>query len=125
MSQSDLDLVKQIHANFSDGRSSEWAFAPGAEWHQAPDLPDSRVLRGPAEINAVIAEWTRSFDDFQADLLDLSEHRDWVVTSMLLRGRMRDSTAEVRLEEAYAWRLVDARPSRFASTEDGSRRSPG
>ena len=26
---------------------------------------------------------------------------------MLLRGRMRDSTAEVRLEETYAWRLVD------------------
>lgn len=69
MSQSDLDLVKRIHANFSDGRSS--------------------------------------FEDFQADLLDLSEHRDWEVSSMLLRGRMRDSTAEVRLEETYARRLVD------------------
>ena len=97
----------QIHADFSDGRSSEWAFAPDAEWPQAPDLPDSRVLRGPAEINAVIAEWTGSFEDFQADLLDLSERRDWVAGSMLLRGRMRDSPAEVRLEETYAWRLVD------------------
>ena len=111
MSQLNVDVVRQMNAAFNRGDvdAAFEFYRPDCLWHSRSDEPDTGDYRGRDEIRAMAGMWQEMFDDFQIELDRYEDVRDCVVLSGWVRGRGRESGAEVR--DPYAWviRLADGK----------------
>lgn len=101
MSQANVELVRgSFGESGGTGQGVLRILDPEIEWHTRADLPDSGVHRGHEGVAALFQGWLGSFDDF-------IDRGDYVVVSMVLRGRIRGSEQEVAMPESWVFRLRD------------------
>jgi ketosteroid isomerase-like protein len=103
MSQEKVELVRRFNAMFNRGeRKSLWTdFDPDIEWRDlmhAPDTPE-RVCGVPA-VRAMVEQWDRAFEDFTAEIKEIIEVGDCVVTVTHWRGTGKSSDVATDLHAA-------------------------
>jgi ketosteroid isomerase-like protein len=57
----------------------------------------------------LIQEWIDSFEDFRADAMEFIDRGEYVVVSLVLRGRGRGSDEEVALPETHVWKMREGK----------------
>jgi uncharacterized protein len=110
VSAENVDLIMRGYAHYAETCD---IFAPALhediEWHTAADLPDSDTYRGIEAVRAFIKGWPTAFEHFGADIQEVMDEGDYVIVSMTLRGRLRDSGEEVAMPEIHVWKLHEGR----------------
>jgi len=93
MSQENVETLKRGFEAFNRGDINAMLeeFDPDVEWHTASDIPDSTVYRGHDGVASLIQEWVNSFEDFRVDAEELIDRGEYVVLSVVLRGRIPGS----------------------------------
>jgi ketosteroid isomerase-like protein len=110
VSAENVDLIMRGYAHYAEtGDIFAPAFHENIEWHTASDLPDSDTYRGIEAVGAFIKGWPTAFEDFGADIQEVVDEGDYVVVSMTLRGRLRDSGEEVAMPEIHVFKLHEGR----------------
>ena len=110
MSAENVDLIVRGYAYYAEtGDIFAAALHENFEWHTATDLPDSDTYRGLEAVREFNRSWAASFEDFRADIQEVLDAGDYVVASLILRGRVRDSGEEVAMPEFHVWKLRDGR----------------
>lgn len=110
MSEQNVELVRQGYAHFNVHREPDYELLdPDVEWHTAEDLPDSTTYVGPERVAQLFSDWNASFDDFSADVHELRDTGDRVIASVTLRGRVKNTGAQVSLPEIHVWTIRDGR----------------
>ena len=110
MSAEHVDLVQRAYAHYAQtGDIFEQGLHPDVEWHSRADLPDSDVYRGIDAVRAFIQGWPGAFDDFGAKVEEVIDKGEYVVVSMILHGRLKDSGQEVTMPETHVWKLRDGK----------------
>jgi ketosteroid isomerase-like protein len=80
--------------------------AQDIEWWTPSDLPDAGVHRGHDEVLKHLSAWSGSFDEFEVVPLEFFESRECVIVRLVLKGRLRGSTARVQHNDlAQVWRF--------------------
>jgi ketosteroid isomerase-like protein len=88
---------------------------PDIEWRTTHAVPFQGTYRGTDEFLRGMSEWTEPFDDLTTtveEMLDVGEH---VLVRHRMRGRGRDSGAEVNL---VLWQLVSVRDGQLVRMHD-------
>jgi ketosteroid isomerase-like protein len=110
MSEENVVVVRRAYEEFTrTGHPPLSAVDPDVEWHTAADLPDSGVHRGHDGVEALIQEWVDSFEGFRADATEFIDRGDYVVASLVLRGRVRGSDEEVALPETHVGKMREGK----------------
>jgi ketosteroid isomerase-like protein len=80
--------------------------SPDFELRPPPVLPDPGVYRGPEGFKRFLQTWIESFDDFRIEIEEVIDAGDNVVVMAAVRGRGKDSGAEVRSPSfPHVWTL--------------------
>lgn len=113
MSRENVEIVRRMNAMFNRGDLDAMFefYEPTAVWHSRADEPDTGDYEGLDAIRQLADMWLGMFDDLQFILDDYVDAGDCVVTSGWVRGRGRESGAEVR--DPYAW-VVRVRDGKIA-----------
>lgn len=112
MPSENQDLVKRAYAHWAEtGDIFEQALHPDARWQTRSDLPDSDVYVGIDAIRGLIQGWPSAFEEFGAEIQDVTEVGEHVVVSMVLRGRIRSGGEEVVMSETHVWTVRDGKVS--------------
>jgi len=112
MSRENLDTVGRVLDAFRDLDYDRAAaeFAADAEWHNTDSFPGQRVCCGPNEIKAF---WESLSDVFalgaNAEVGQIVEHGDIVVTETHSRGRGKASGAPVEARWGTVFELRDGK----------------
>lgn len=110
MSAENVDLIVRGYAYYAETGD---IFAPGLhenfEWHTAADLPDSDTYSGLEAVRGFHQSWATAFEEFRGDIQEVLDEGDYVVVSLRLRGRLRDSGEEVAMPEIHVWKLRDGK----------------
>ena len=110
MSAENVDLILRGYAYYAENGD---IFAPALhenfEWHTATDLPDSDTHRGIDAVREFNKSWAAAFEDFRAEIQEVLDEGDYVLASLILRGRVRDSGEEVAMPEFHVWKLRDGK----------------
>ena len=111
MSQENVETVRGGYETFNrTHRAAREVFHPNVEWHTAEDLPDSGTHRGIEGVQRLFAEWSDSFEDFQADIAEIIDGGvELVVVVVTLRGRLKGGHEEVVLPETHVWKLREGK----------------
>jgi ketosteroid isomerase-like protein len=98
-----VEIVRRMNAAFNRGDldAAFGMYVAEAVWHSRTDEPDTGDYRGREAIREMAGMWHGMFDDFQLELDSYEEAGDCVVVCGWVRGRGRESGAEVA--DAYAW----------------------
>jgi hypothetical protein len=67
---------------------------------------------------ALVQEWLDSFEDFRADTTEFIDRGEYVVVSLVLRGRVRGSDEEVALPETHVWKMREGKAVEGARISD-------
>jgi ketosteroid isomerase-like protein len=78
---------------------------PEVEWYVLPDDPNPGPYRGYQAVLEMVARWQETFVDFRGDAQQYIDAGDYVIAPMRMRGRPRESEAEVVLDEVYVGRI--------------------
>jgi ketosteroid isomerase-like protein len=70
-------------------------FPDDIEWVVPDVVPDPESYTGPDGVRRFWDMWRESFDDFRIEILDVHDLDDHIVLSTRVRGRGRDSGAEL------------------------------
>jgi ketosteroid isomerase-like protein len=112
MSQENVEKVRRAYDGFNRGDPEAMTtdLAPTFEYVTTGALPDTPpVARGP-EGYAEFARWlSDQFDDARVEIHELTDVRDKLVASVTLRGRGRQSGAEVGWRVWHVWTFRDGK----------------
>jgi ketosteroid isomerase-like protein len=104
------DLVQQIYDEFNETLElPRWLLDAEMEWWPPADEPDNDVRRGAEDAIVYVREWAGSFEDYRCEVLELVESSDHVAASLVLHGRIPESTGELTLPLTQVWRIRDGR----------------
>ncbi len=108
MSDANVELVRRIYDEFNQTNElPRWALSDDVDWHPPADEPDNGIRQGADAVVAYVREWANTFDDYHCEVEELIERGDCVVAPLVLRGRIGDSAADLRLPLTQVWVLRD------------------
>jgi ketosteroid isomerase-like protein len=108
-----VELVREALAAFLRGdldRALEFAH-PDVVSFRAPPLPDSQTYHGIDGVLQMYDDWTADFEEFEMQVVELTEVGDRVVVEMVQRGRGKASGVVV---EGRFWFVYTLRAGRIA-----------
>jgi ketosteroid isomerase-like protein len=129
MSESDVTVVRELLDTFNRGDydASTAMLHEEAEFHQAPEIPDTRSYFGRDEFARGVARWVSGFEDgFQFTPVEMIDAGERVLVRIRLRGRGRGSGVEMEDEAFQVYEVRDEQPYRcwvFWSEEDARRQA--
>lgn len=112
MSQEPLEIVRRGYEAFSRGDPEGMVadFAPTFEYVTTGTVPGAQhVYRGPEGWLEFLAWMRNDFDGARAEVHDLIEAGDQVLASVTLRGRGKQSGAEVSWDVWHLWTARDGK----------------
>jgi uncharacterized protein len=110
VSAENVDLIVRGYAYHAEtGDLLVAALHEDIEWHTAADLPDSDTYRGFEAVRGFLNAWGSAFEDFRGEILEVLDEGDYVVASLIVRGRLRDSGDEVAMPEVHVWKMRDGK----------------
>jgi len=121
MSQENVEVVQRAIAAFIEGdyeRLIELS-DPQVEYDVSRTSPESRVVRGPEEVLAVLEEWVDTWDEHQVELVELIDAGDERVVAVIQeRGKLKGSGAWVEHPRGVVYTVRDQRVVRYEEHED-------
>jgi ketosteroid isomerase-like protein len=108
-----VELVREALAAFLRGdleRALEFAH-PDVVSHRAPPLPDPQTYHGIDGVLQMYDDWTTDFEEFEMEVVELTEAGDRVVVEMVQRGRGKASGVVV---EGRFWFVYTLEAGRIA-----------
>ena len=121
MSQENVEVVRRAIAAFIEGdyeRLIELS-DPQVEYDVSRTSPESRVVRGPEEVLAVLEEWVDTWDEHQVELVELIDAGDERVVAVIQeRGKLKGSDAWVEHPRGVVYTVRDQRVVRYEEHED-------
>ena len=121
MSQENVEIVRRAIAAFIEGdyeRLIELS-DPQIEYDVSRTSPESRVVRGPEEVLAVLEEWVDTWDEHQVELVELIDAGDERVVAVIQeRGKLKGSDTWVEHPRGVVYTVRDQRVVRYEEHED-------
>jgi ketosteroid isomerase-like protein len=121
MSQENVEIVRRAIAAFIEGdyeRLIELS-DPQIEYDVSRTSPESRVVRGPEEVLAVLEDWVDTWDEHQVELLELIDAGDERVVAVIQeRGKLKGSDVWVEHPRGVVYTVRDQRVARYEEHED-------
>jgi ketosteroid isomerase-like protein len=109
MSQGSVEVVRRIYAAFASGdfQVALAALDPGIEWRA---IEDTETRHGVHGVSASLASWLETWEDHrvepEGEFIEVGNH---VLVSTRLRGRGRQSGAEVENRYFSLWTIREGR----------------
>ena len=123
MSQENVELVRDMWDAFQRGDVA-WMAARCTDdlvIVQPRDVPDARRYTGPTALAEMLADWPMEWEDFKAELTEISELRDGVVLSVSRNaGKGRTSGIAVEIQVFYVHHLREGKMARLEMFIDRS-----
>ena len=103
MSQENVEIVRGAAEAFNRGDVDAWLahFDSDIVWHAFPDEPDPGPFRGHDAVRAMAARWMDVLSDFRMEAKEFIDADEYVVVPARMLGRIRDSHADVTVDEVY------------------------
>ena len=117
MPSQDLDVVRSAYDAFGRGDLDAMMelLHRDIEWRTTDAVPFEGTYRGIDEFLRGMGEWTEPFDDLTTSVEEMTEVGGRVLVRHRMRGRGRDSGADVDL---VLWQLVTVRDGRLVTMHD-------
>lgn len=116
MSQENVEAVLRGYEAFNRGDldAAIEGFHPDLEWQGPEVLPEEDVYRGVEGVRRFWEQWLELFEDFQIEIEEVIDARENVVVMAVIRGRGRESGAEVRTPSfPHFWTIRDGKAIRM------------
>ena len=109
MSKENVELTRMVFDLFNAGDFPAYfqRFHPELTYRNREDEPDVRSCRGLDQFKGYVATWLEMFDDLRLDLGDVIDLDEQVIAIAMLRGRGRDTGAEVHGSYVFLLRFRD------------------
>ena len=103
MSQENVEIVRGAADAFNRGDVDAWLthFDRDIVWHAFPDEPDPGPFHGHDAVRAMTARWKDVLSDFRMEAKEFIDAGEYVLMPARMLGRIRDSDAEVTVDEVY------------------------
>ena len=103
MSQEDVEIVRSAADAFNRRDLDAWLahFDADIVWYAFSDEPDPGPFRGRDAIRAMAARWMDVLSDFRMEAKEFIDAGEYVLMPARMLGRVRDSDAEVTVDEIY------------------------
>jgi ketosteroid isomerase-like protein len=98
MGESDVAVVRELLDTYNSGdyQTATAMLHEDSEFHQAPEIPDTRSYYGREDFARGVARWVSGFEPgFQYEPVEFVDAGDRVLVRVLLRGRGRGSGIEI------------------------------
>ena len=121
MSQENVEIVRRAIAAFIEGDYERLTDLsdPQVEYDVSRTSPESRVVRGPEEILAVLEEWVDTWDEHQVELIELIDAGgERVVAVIQERGKLKGSDTWVEHPRGVVYTVRNQRVLRYEEHED-------
>ena len=114
MSEENVELVRRTNKAWNEvgPASLKQFYAEDAEWHDPPNLPDSRVVRGRNAIAAHLTDQARVVGEMENTIVDVRERAGTVLLRIELTLRGPESGIHVPGEMAQVIEVADGRIQR-------------
>ena len=116
MSEENVEVVRRAFAAFDEGDYEclvELA-GPQIEYDISRTSRESRVVRGPQEVVAVLEDWVDTWDEHQVELSELIDAgNETVVAVMQERGKLEGSDTWVEHARGVVYTVRDQRVVRY------------
>jgi ketosteroid isomerase-like protein len=117
VSGDDTALAHEFYEAWNEGMAmAEFGaryFAEDVEWHDQPELPDSRVHRGREAVVAMLDELESTFGRARCEIAKIEPVGDEILSSFTLRGTGSFSGVDVAPLIAHLIRIRDGRIHRI------------
>jgi len=103
MSQENVEIVRGAAHAFNRRDVDAWLahFDPEIVWYAFPDEPDPGPFHGHDAVRAMAARWMDVLSDFRMEAKEFIDAGEYVLMPARMLGRIRDSDAEVAVDEVY------------------------
>ena len=103
MSQENVEIVRGAADAFNRRDVGAWLahFDPDIVWYAFPDEPDPGPFHGHDAVRAMAARWMEVLSDFRMEAKEFIDAGEYVLMPARMLGRVRDSDAEVTVDEVY------------------------
>ncbi len=103
MSQENVEIVRGAAVAFNRRDVDAWLahFDPDIVWYAFHDEPDPGPFRGRDAVRAMAARWMDVLSDFRMEAREFIDAGEYVLMPARMLGRIRDSDAEVTVDEIY------------------------
>jgi ketosteroid isomerase-like protein len=117
MSEENVELARRAAEAWNeDGPDSiERFWTKDGEWHDPPDLPDSRVVRGRDAVAAHLADQAGAIGQLTFTIVDVRATGETVVLRMEMTVHGQESGIDVPGEMAQVIEVADGRIQRVSS----------
>jgi ketosteroid isomerase-like protein len=127
MSRERVEAILRAYEAINRGAPEESGLSLSADFEFLPPpmLPDTDVVRGGESLIAFLRGWGETFEDFRLEIEETIDAGDHVVVMAALRGKGRDSGADVHTPTfPIIWTFVgdqvvrmEAQPTRATAME--------
>jgi ketosteroid isomerase-like protein len=111
MSQENVDQARRAYRHFSEvGEFDSEFVSSDCEFDYSNAMPDVPPFSGLDRANAVLHDWTATFDDFRVEadrFLDAGEDR--LVVFVRNTGRLKESGAPIENRFVHVWTIRDGK----------------
>ena len=121
MSEENVEVVRRAITAFIEGDYKRLIDLsdPQIEYDVSRTSPESRVVRGPEEILAVLQEWVDTWDEHQVELVELIDAGgERVVAVIQERGKLKSSDTWVEHPRRVVYTVRNQRVLRYEEHED-------
>jgi ketosteroid isomerase-like protein len=111
MSQENVEIVRKLidRSNAGDVPGMLELVSPEMVGFPAADLPESGIVRGPAEFATYLQTWHEAWGERTVEPREFIDQGDWVIVTLRFVARGRASGIPVTTDEAHLWRFRDGR----------------
>ena len=111
MSQANVELVRELinRSNAGDVPGMLELMSPDIVGFPAADLPESGIVRGPAEFATYLQTWHEAWRERTVEPREFIDGGDFVIVTLRLVARGRASGIPVTVDEAHLWRFRDGK----------------
>lgn len=109
--ETNIEVVREGYARFNAG-DLDWVVEHVHHeiiWADAPEMPDARIYRGPADVRRYLESIHRNWEQIRFEPEEFRAEGDAIVVACRLAGRGRSSGADVDARITHVWRLRDLR----------------
>jgi ketosteroid isomerase-like protein len=116
----DVETVKGAYAalNAGDAPAALGILDENAEWHEHSELPEAGTYQGRAKIEAFLASFLDSWDEFIQEIEGVDEANDKVAVHLHMRGQGKGSGIDVETRYVHIWTMRDGRGVRVDAYYD-------
>jgi ketosteroid isomerase-like protein len=115
MSEENLELVRRAYEAWNEGgpEATQGFWTEDVEWHDPPDLPDSRVVRGRDAVARYLADQVEVTGDMKVTPVDVRTRGEVVALRMELTIHGAKSGVDVPGEMPQVIEVADGKVGRI------------